>query len=755
MTGGEGREWLSGRTRAAEEEIGTPFDLSVCVKEPIHRLGGVQSYGALIAVRSGVVAVASENAPAMLGDGARPGAPLTGVLDAAQIAALESLAAADTGQTAMMPLTIGAGDFDVTVHRADGLLVLEFEPSAGPAVFTPFYAPVRQALVRMQQAVTVEQACRAAVREVRAITGYDRVVAYRFESADGPGEVIAEDVSPGLEPWRGLWFPATDIPPQARRLYEQNWIRVIADAGDTSARLVPETLPGTGQPLDLSHSVLRTVSEFHLEYLRNIGVVSSMSVSLLTGGRLWGLIACHGRAPKPLDPQVRAGCEFFGVALSLHLAALRERDEATARERSRAVIARLTESLADDLLTGWSGGPAGLTEVVECDAVAVRTGATLTVHGAELTEAAIGLMAVLPDPVAGQMWHSDRLAEDLPGLPKSARMLGGALVLPLSAAGDCIVWLRRERTVQRRWAADPDTPVVLGPHGRRLTPRGSTAVFLASVRGRGMPWSATDLAMVTELGRAIMRVAVAHTRQLSDLNSELRRSNVELDSFAHAAAHDLKEPLRGIANTATFIAEDAGDGMDETTVRRLESIQRLATRMDELLNALLYYSRLGRTELQRERVRVRDATERAMEVAGPRLEQAGVRVDLPDPMVSLSADPVLFGEVLTNLLVNAAKYARPEGPRRVAVGAAPAVPPGLSDRQPALFVRDNGIGMPEHLRDEAFQLFRRLHAASIQDGSGAGLAIVRRIVERHGGQVWAEESPEGGTTMWATFPDGR
>ncbi|GAA0578054.1 ATP-binding protein [Paractinoplanes ferrugineus] len=729
--------WVSARVAAAEREAGAAFDLAACVREPIHLLGGVQSYGALVAVEDERLTVVSANAEDILGVAGLAGAPVGRLISDTQLATLAELAAADTGNTAMMPVELAAGRFDVTVHRSGAKLVLEFEPARQPREFGAFYGPVRQALMRLQRAATVGAACRAAVTEIRTITGYDRVVAYRFESADGPGEVIAEDVVDDWEKWLGLWFPATDIPPQARRLYESNWIRVIADVDDVTARLVPAE-----PPLDLSMSVLRTVSPFHLEYLRNIGVRSSMSVSLLSGGRLWGLIACHGRDETVLSPQVRAACEFFGVALSLHLAALREHDETWARDRSRTMIARVLERITTDVR--WPQDLAELTQVVDCDTVIVRDGEQIAVQGAELGEEAVAaLFDALPEQTVGTPWHSDRLGEDLPALAGYAAGMAGALVLPTGTTGDCVVWVRGERTVGRRWATDPNEPVRLGPHGRRLTPRGSTAVFLASVRGRSMPWSAGDLAMAVELGRAIMGIAAAHAQRLTVLNTELSRSNIDLDSFAHAAAHDLKEPLRGIANTATFIVEDAG-GLDEVTARRLESIQRLAARMDELLNSLLYYSRLGRTELRREPVDLAHAVREAMEVAGPRLTEMAVQVGLPAPGEVLDADPVLLDQVLVNLLVNAAKYARADGPRRVEVGLeAPAT----------LFVRDNGIGMPPHLREQAFELFRRLHPGAGVEGSGAGLAIVRRIVERHGGQVWADDSPDGGTTVRATFPE--
>jgi chemotaxis family two-component system sensor kinase Cph1 len=765
MTAGPGSQWLSEREHAAELESGTSFDLAECVREPIHRLGGVQSYGALVAVLDGHIDVASTNTLNVLGVAAEDliGTPIVRLLGQRQLAAITTLLDAEIGASVVLPVVVdapgGPRAFDVTVHHADGRQLCEFEPAADSDRLTSslFHAQIRQTLVRLQRAGSVRAACQAAVREVRAVTGYDRVVAYRFESPDGPGEVVAEDAAAGAEPWTGLWFPASDIPPQARRLYEKNGIRVIADVDDPSARLVPAVLPESGEPLDLSLSVLRTVSPFHLEYLRNIGVTSSMSVSLLVDGRLWGLIACHGLSPNRLSPEVRAACEFFGVALSLHVAALREQDEVAARERARKVIARLRETITSDVSSGWAQGPAGLDDVIASSAVVVRVGARVTVHGVDPGPGAVNdLLAALPPLSPAEPWHSDHLGEALPVLAKHAGSLAGALVLPLGGAGDCIAWLRPERTMQRRWATDPAEPVRLGPGGARLTPRGSAAVFRAAVRGRSEPWTMTDTVMAAELGRSVVQAVLSHVQAVAALNDELSRSNVDLNSFAHAAAHDLKEPLRGIAHSAAFIVEDAGTGLDALTSRRLDSIQRLATRMDELLNSLLYYSRLGRSDLQREDVDLHDATLRALEVAGPRLAEAGVRVAMPAPgEVICRVDPVRLDEVLVNLLVNAAKYAQPGADRQVTVGGAAVIAPGLQEPGPAVFVADNGIGIPPHLRDEAFQLFKRLHPpGEYGGGSGAGLAIVRRIVERHGGQAWAESFAAGGTTIWLTFPPG-
>ena len=223
-------------------------------------------------------------------------------------------------------------------------MICEFEPSADqPFRFSSFYPATRRALLQMEGTRTVTELCQAAVRQVRAFTGYDRVVAYRFDG-DGPGEVIAEDVAPGWEPWLGLWFPAIDVPPQARRLYLQNWIRVIADVNDRGAALIPPQRHGTQRPLDLSGSALRTVSSYHLEYLRNIGVRGSMSVSLIKDGRLWGLIACHSGTPRRLSADQRAACEMFGIALSLQLNAVEDRQRAGGKAEARRVLQEMIDA---------------------------------------------------------------------------------------------------------------------------------------------------------------------------------------------------------------------------------------------------------------------------------------------------------------------------------------------------------------------------------------------------------------------------
>ncbi|MGV9688442.1 ATP-binding protein [Streptomyces sp. NPDC003444] len=802
--------WLSRRAREAEGASGGGFDLTRCVREPIHLLGSVQSCGSLVAVdpETGVVEVAARNTGSLLGVEAEDlvGGPVTRLVSAAVFEEAVEAAGDEGGVPAALALsddvTAPGRSFDVSAHRRDGLLILEFEPrSAGGAEARGFYQGVRRALARLRSAEDVEDCCRVAVGEVRALTGFDRVVAYRFDGEDGPGEVVAEDVREDWEPWLGLWFPATDIPPQARRLYRENWIRVIGDVDDVAVGLHPPVREATGAPLDLSQAALRTVSGFHLEYLRNIGVRSSMSVSVLREGRLWGLIACHGAEPARITPEVRSACEMFGAAFSLQLSASEERERADAHVESTARSAAVAEALERERLEEGFGGAGGpLMELLEADGVVLRR-AERTLGAGEAF--APGLLRTLETRARGltpgEPWCTDRLAEedgpgggaeDGPGGGTEAADGGpdggpaGVLMVPLSGAGEYLAWRRPERPMPRQWAADPSLPVRVGPHGERLTPRGSGAVFRATVRGRSLPWTVRDRAVAKELWRLLTGLVLRHAEVLDAINDELRMRNVDLDSFAHAAAHDLKEPLRGISNAATFAMEDAGEELDEVTLRRLRTMQRLAGRMDELLNSLLHYARLGRAGLRVREVELAVALDAALEVAGPRLAEQGVAV-VRGTLPRVWADPDRLDEILVNLLVNAAKYARRDGERRVEVtverrpvppaggdpqargadGDAPGSPTGDASGtptgedpgtptgpQPVVVVRDNGIGIPADRRDEVFDLFRRLHGPNEHGGgTGVGLALVKRIVERHGGRIWLEAVPGGGTAFYFTL----
>ncbi|WP_069171916.1 ATP-binding protein [Streptomyces griseus] len=762
--------------REAEAAAALGFDLSECDQEPIHLLNRIQSHGTLLAVEAatGTVDTAALNTGRLLGVEPREltGGPVARVLPPEAWAEALEISGGPETASMVLPVSVDVGGvprmFDVTAHRQGHHIILEYEPrTVALPHFAGYYQAVRRALTRLRTATTVAECCQAAAQEVQALTGFDRVVAYRLEEKDGPGEVVAEVITEGHEPWLGLWFPSSDIPPQARRLYRDNWIRVIADVDDTGVELYPGRRADSGLPLDLSHSVLRTVSGFHLEYLRNIGVRSSMSVSVLREGELWGLIACHGDTTVTFPPELRAACEFFGVAFSLHLAVVEERERAEALRASRERLDRIVSRLTSDLERSLMAGDDAFRGLLNADGAVFSRNGRSTTTGTGCPPALLEyLRARAADLPPGAIWETDRLSEapDLPGEdggPEEPDRSGGdgtavggpagVLMVSLSRSGDFLAWFRRERPTARRWATDPSRPVRVGPRGERLTPRGSGAAFRAVIRGRSLPWTPTDRATAQELWRTLTGLVLRHEAQLASLNEQLRVINSDLDSFAHVAAHDLKEPLRGISNAAAFVLEDAAGDLDETTVRRLLTMRRLAGRMDGLLDSLLHFARLGRGGLHRARVPLTRVLDSALDVAGERLTESHVRVvrgDLP----AVYADEDRLHEVLVNLLVNAAKYAADREDRTVEILAETVRTPSGGDPRQAVVVRDNGIGVPADFQHEVFELFRRLHGHDERGGgSGVGLSIVKRIIERHGGEVWLESEPGRGTSVYFTL----
>jgi len=266
---------------------------------------------------------------------------------------------------------------------------------------------------------------------------------------------------------------------------------------------------------------------------------------------------------------------------------------------------------------------------------------------------------------------------------------------------------------------------------------------------------------ITERKRSQMALET-QAQELAEANAFLSRSNRDLDEFAYVASHDLREPLRGIHNYATFLLEDYADKLDAEGRLKLETLRRLSKRMDTLIDALLQFSRVGRTELAIQRTNLQQVLDGVLDLLRIRLEEQGVEIRVPTPLPAVVCDRVRIGEIFENLIVNAVKYNdKPE--RWVEIGMAPSAsdrpePAAGAGKRPrtkpptVFYVRDNGIGIPERHREIVFRIFKRLHGRDkFGGGTGAGLTIVKKIVERHGGRIWIESIPGEGTTFFFTL----
>ena len=491
-------------------------DLTNCDREPIHILGAIQPIGFLLALSSEmVIERASANVEQFLGAGpdALLGQPLHQFMLPAAVHELRNrlaLLAGDDAVERVFGCTIreGLGPFDIAVHVSGRQIVVEAEPATGEhgdATNT-----VRSMIVRLDRTRTLADFLNDGARLIRAFTGFDRVMVYRF-APDGTGEVAAEACRPGIGSFKGLHYPATDIPAQARALYKRNLLRVITDVNAQPVPIVP-TLDADGTPLDLSLSILRSVSPIHIEYLKNMGVAASMSISIIVDGELWGLFACHHYAPLSPSFQKRSICELFAQMFSMRLES-RERTETVEFERrARDISDQLLGAVASDetLLNdpAWLGDI--LTNAIPADGVGVWINGSSAFSG--LTPKADDfrrIIAVLNESFDGRVIATDHLASIVPGAERFADQAAGMLAIPISrAARDYVVLFRQEILRSVRWGGDPHKPVEYGPNGPRLTPRESFAEWKELVEGHSRPFTSSELRVAETLRATLIEVVL-------------------------------------------------------------------------------------------------------------------------------------------------------------------------------------------------------------------------------------------------------
>jgi GAF domain-containing protein len=504
--------------------------LARCADEPIAVPGAIQPHGALLAVTEPdlAVVIASANAADLFGaDVAR--STLPDLLAPADVAAVRAALAGDLAEANPVPVRLNGTDVDLVLHRADGLLVTEWEPVPGGEHGEPaWHRRLPTVLRRLADAATLEELADVLVHDVRALTGFDRVMVYRFDP-EWNGEVIAEDRRTDLEPFLGLRYPAADIPAQARALYATNWLRLIPDASYRPVPLQPDRHPVTGRPLDLSGAVLRSVSPVHLEYLANMGVVASMSISLIDRGRLWGLIACHHYA-GPHRPSFtdRTVAEFLGRTASLLLPtalAAGEQGDAVGVARRSAQLAAAVARAPRTPARALTDGETTVLDLVPAGGAAVRLDGRLRLLGSTPPEDR--LVPLVEAFLAAGGEATSALSRDLPDAADLAGTASGLLAVevPGGARGDFLAWFRPETPREVAWGGNPHTPkVAAGPTGPRLSPRRSFERWTEIVRGTAQPWREPEVTAVRALAGHVAEAARHRAEEENRLVSTLQRT---------------------------------------------------------------------------------------------------------------------------------------------------------------------------------------------------------------------------------------
>ncbi|MBC7882018.1 MAG: GAF domain-containing protein [Anaerolineae bacterium] len=743
----------------------TNIDLTNCDREPIHIPGLIQPHGILLVLQDPTLTIiqVSSNTQVVIGHPpeALLGKPLSGLLDDPQIQRIQQCLTEDFENINPLDLSIAHLDhrihFDGILHRWDGVILLELEPktATGKPDFFDFYRQAKEPITRIQKAPTLWEMCQVVVKEIRRITGFDRVMVYQFDP-EGAGRVIAEDTNQE-NPYLNLRYPPSDIPKQARHLYTLNCLRLIPDTQYQSVALIPANNPLTDQPLDLSFSVLRSVSPIHLEYLHNMGVTASMSISLLQDQKLWGLIACHHSSPKYIPYSIRTICEFVGQVMSAEIVNKEVTEDSEYKRQLKSLQTQFFKALsqAEDFLDGLVQLKSQLLNLVNATGAVICSSGQCDQVGETPSEEQIHALLDWMEPYLHQgLFETGSLKKLYPAAESFQAIASGVLALKISRTNRYyILWFRPEVIQTVDWAGDPNKPVEVSADGSlRISPRRSFELWQETVRGSALPWKACEMESVAELRNLIVGIVLRQAEELESINFELHRSNEELDSFAYIASHDLKEPLRGINNYATFLMEDYAEALNDDGVAKLQTLVRLTQRMEDLVNSLLHTSQLGRAALIRQTINLDELVQEVIATLKIARPDSGIEFRIPQPLPLIKCDFIQMNELFTNLISNAMKY-NDKAEKWIEIGFK-----AVEEENPpapyTFYVRDNGIGIPHQHFEKIFQIFRRLHGRDeFEGGSGVGLTIARKIVERHGGRIWIESIHTQGTTFYFTLAE--
>lgn len=734
-------------------------DLSNCDREQVQFSGAIQPHGCMLVIELTSLRIlqASANCADLLGISfEKPGEKTLADVIPTRVEAVVSRLSTenlDNGPVHLASLkaqdTRASRPFHLFGHRCGGAMILEFEvlPDEDGWPMLDLYSDLRATMARLHAAPTLQSFFDFAVAQIRRFTGFERVMAYKFQE-DGSGHVIAESIADGFQSYLGLHYPASDIPAPARRLFALSWLRHLPNADYEPIPLVPELSPHTGAPVDLSYASLRSVSVMYTGYLKNMGVKASMVMPLMKNGALWGLLACnHESAPRHVPFEIRMASEFLAHMISLTMSSKEDAESSDYRSHMKEVLERLMRALHGnpDIHAALCASPdANIRHYIDAGGAALITEGQITKFGETPSDEQLRELAIW---LAGRdelVVANDRLAEHLPDAAPYVEIAAGVLAVRLSKRRpDFVMWFRPEQAHTVQWAGDPAKPVHIDESDGsvRLSPRMSFAIWKESVKGRSKPWITCEIEAAADLRWGIVDVILARAEETELVNRKLREVNRELDSFAYVASHDLKEPLRGINHLATFVQRKQGD-----PDQHIETILKLTRRMDDLIESLLQYSRTGRVDLMLEDVDLGALVDEALQMLTKRVAESGVVIRRSVKLPIVKADRVRLREVLVNLISNAIKY-NDKGERWIEIGIE-------REKPVTLYVRDNGIGVDQKNHAKIFKIFRRLHGRDeFGGGTGAGLTIARKTIERHGGRIWLTSTPGAGSTFFFTLQE--
>lgn len=752
--------------------------LHSCAEEPIQIPGAIQPHGFLVAcpMDGETPFLFSENTPRWLGHEAlrqTAEAWLPAEMLKVWRTARRDIDAGEHYKLGECRVAAQGEDpqrFEVIAHRsAQDHQLIEFIglDAAHPAGDRLWYFDITKSILNaLQRLERLEDYCDQFVQRFKVATSYDRVMIYRFDDRWN-GQVIAEACNEGMEAYLGFHYPASDIPPQARALYEKTLLRVIPDVHYRAIPLVSSSGAVNPNELDLSHARLRAVSPVHVQYLKNMGVDATLTVSLMIQGRLWGMIACHHHAPRRASHDFIAACEFLAQIVAQQLDRLLQHQTLEDSKTLQAIHPRLIQQMtdSDEFMDGLIKGSPNVADLVNADGAAIVFSSELfTVGRTPSLEQVHSIHQWLQHHLddSRMMFHTDHLCALMDGAETFKDTASGLLAVALSEAPhDMVLWFRGELRRSVVWAGDPTKAVLTRDDGSmaELQPRSSFAAWREEIVGYSRPWRPAELSEARHLRNPIVEMSLKQGRLLIRLNHELatakadaERSNTNKTDALSNLSHEIRTPLNAIVGYSEMLKYAKAGPLSDQQQRYVDYVVDSARHLLSLINDLLDASRLeaGSLRLHPEMVDMAHLFTDTLAMMEPLAERAGVTLNASHDteLPRAKVDPKRVRQVFVNLLSNAVKYNRPGG--KVTATLSYDAPENLL----VMRVEDTGYGISAANRRHLFERFYRVEGnrQEQREGSGLGLTISKELVEMHGGRIEVESTLGAGSVFTVRLP---
>jgi len=740
-----------------------------CEAEPIHIPGSIQPYGYLLALNKAdnTIQYCSENCATLFN---RPlnqilGKPFSNFFNKKDADSFAAYAEKTEDTVKPFAFSVGNHSLHITAFSTNNNIVMEFESFSHEEIDLPdlFFQTERFAFSK-ERADNLQMLCQDVAEATRKITGYDRVMIYRFDK-DYNGQVFAESRLDTIEPFLGLYYPDTDIPAQARELFLLNRIRMLANVHAANVPLYALDENADNKSIDLSFSTLRSFSPMHIQYLKNMGVGATFTIALINQGKLWGLIACHHQSPKHIPYHVRLAAHLQGVFLSSQIDVRQLADEFE--------LVKETEKKLDSLHIILTGSEQNLAQeqtlvqlknLLNADAVVIVFKDTFYKNGLlPKDEKLKELMNWLDTSIDQGTFQTSKLADSYPLDVDLDNQVAGVVYLPIGKqTKNGIAWIRQEVEKTVNWGGDPSKAMTINAENHSLIPRKSFSLWKQAVKGQSAPWQKPEIKAAY-----IIRTYIQNQFHLADmqeeerryltLNERLKKANEELENMNWISTHDLKEPLRKIQIYASIILQKHKAEIPELVITNILRMQSSAARMQNLIDALLSYTKVINEEKQLENI---DLNEILNEI------QADLNESIEDIKGSLQWDnlPTIQGitflmkQLFENLINNSLKFTKEGRPPVIIVSSQLIIEKTMKITWPEsendyykITVADNGVGFNPAYKKDLFKMFQRFHGQQYQ-GSGIGLAICQKIAEAHDGFIEAKGEEDKGASFNIYIP---